>query len=58
MDEGGHEDGAHVGVEMGDVDARGQGPLDLRAHLDLDLLGAPARRDLLGGPGQVAVGVE
>ncbi len=53
-----HQCGTHMGVEMGRPDARGHGPLDLRAHLVLGrhLVQACAQ---LGNPArQVAVGIE
>src|SRR5215475_5327991 len=58
LDEGWREAGAHVRVEMGHVDARGERVLDLRTELDLHLFRFRAEDHFRERAGQIALVVE
>ena len=55
---GSADDGAHVRIDMGDVDTGGEGLVDLRVRFGEDVGHFCARVDILGEEREVAVGVE
>jgi len=58
LHEGGEDDGAHVAVEVGHVDPRLEGHLDLGAKLDLHLFGLGPLHGLDGGAGKESLLVQ
>ena len=54
----GADDGAHVGVEMREMDASGFGFVHLGVSLDFDVGHFGVGIDVFGGEGEIAVGIE